>query len=108
MMEWSDERPANTIQLFVYAGRDGRFTLYEDEGTNYNYEKGRYAIIDFSYDEETRTLTIGRRQGSFDGMLEHRKFNIVYKTPQATTRDLNVDEAGRLVDYDGNELKIRL
>lgn len=108
MMEWSDERPADTIQLFVYAGRDGRFTLYEDEGTNYNYEKGRYATIDFSYDEETRTLTIGRRQGSFDGMLEHRKFNIVYKTPQATTRDLNVDEAGRLVDYDGNELKIRL
>ena len=44
-MEWSDEKPAETIDLYVFAGRDGSFTLYEDENTNYNYEKGRYAII---------------------------------------------------------------
>ena len=42
-MEWSDEKPAETIDLYVFAGRDGSFTLYEDENTNYNYEKGRYA-----------------------------------------------------------------
>lgn len=52
-MEWSDEKPAELINLYVYTGRDASFTLYEDENTNYGYERGHYATIRFSYNEAT-------------------------------------------------------
>ena len=76
-MEWCDEKPADVINLYVYEGADGCFELYEDEGTNYNYEKGKYATIKISYDEATKTLTFGKRNGSFKGMLKNRSFNVV-------------------------------
>ncbi len=77
-LQYTGERPADTITLFVYTGRDAEFTLYEDEGTNYNYEKGAWAAIPFRYSEKDRTLTIGRREGSFPGMQQERTFRIVW------------------------------
>ena len=107
-MEWSDEKPADTITLYVYAGRDAEFTLYEDEGTNYNYEKGKYATISISYDDAARTLTIGQRNGSFDGMLKQRRFNIVYVTKE-NARPLCLDKAGgQTVEYNGRPQTIAL
>ena len=76
-MQWSDEKPAEVIDLYVYQGADGSFTLYEDENVNYNYEKGAYAMIGFSYDEASKTLKIGERQGEFPGMLKERTFNVI-------------------------------
>ena len=107
-MEWSDEKPADTITLYVYAGRDAEFTLYEDEGTNYNYEKGKYATIGISYDDAARTVTIGQRNGSFDGMLKQRCFNIVYVTRE-NARPLNLDKTdGQTVEYNGRPQTIAL
>lgn len=77
-IEWCDEKPAELIHLFVYGGRDAQFTLYEDEGTNYNYEKGQYSTINIRYDEATKTISFDIREGSFPGMLQQRRFNIVY------------------------------
>ena len=62
-MQYSDEEPPDVINLYVYAGEDGEFTLYEDENVNYNYEKGRYAMIPFKWDNASRTLSIGDRIG---------------------------------------------
>ena len=76
-MQWSDEKPAEVIDLYVYQGADGSFTLYEDENVNYNYEKGAYAMIGFSYDEASKTLKIGERRGEFPGMLKERTFNVI-------------------------------
>ena len=76
-LQYSDEKQPELITLYVYAGADGSFTLYEDEGTNYNYEKGRYSTIGFAYDNAARTLTISARKGAFSGMLKSRRFNIV-------------------------------
>ena len=76
-IQWSDEKPADVIDLYVYQGADGEFTLYEDENVNYNYEKGAYAMIDFSYSESDSTLSIGERRGEFPGMLEERTFNVI-------------------------------
>jgi len=81
-IQWSDEKPADVIDLYVYAGKNGSFTLYEDENTNYNYEKGAYSTIEFTYDDSSRTLTIGDRKGEFTGMLKDRTFNIVLVTPE--------------------------
>ena len=107
-MEWSDEKPADRITLYVYAGRDGSFELYEDEGTNYNYEKGAYSTIRFSYDDKKHTLTIGTREGQFNGMLQSRQFNIVYVTPQSA-RALDLEKVqGKQVTYTGKQLKVKL
>ncbi|MDD6552377.1 MAG: glycoside hydrolase family 31 protein [Prevotellaceae bacterium] len=107
-MQWSDEKPAELINLYVYAGRDGQFTLYEDEGTNYNYEKGKYATIDFQWNDRTRQLTIGDRKGSFDGMLQKRRFNIVVVSADASKAlDLNTP-AGKLVKYSGKKLTVKM
>ena len=107
-MQWSDEQPAELINLYVYAGRDARFTLYEDEGTNYNYEKGRYATIDITYDDASRTLTIGKRSGQFDGMLKQRRFNVVYVTKDQP-RPLNLENPeGAMVSYNGKAISVRL
>ncbi len=107
-IEYTDEKPAELINLYVYAGRDGKFTLYEDEGTNYNYEQGKYATIDFAYDNAHRTLTIGNRKGSFNGMLNNRRFNIVLISP-SNVQPLNMEQPkGKLVSYAGKTLKVKL
>jgi alpha-D-xyloside xylohydrolase len=79
-IRFTDEKPANPITLFIYTGRNCAFTLYEDEGTNYNYEKGACSTIKFSYDDAAGELTIGERTGEFNGMLKQRVFNIVWVT----------------------------
>lgn len=38
-------------------------------------------MIPFKYDEATRSLTIGKRQGEFSGMLKERTFRIVTVSP---------------------------
>ena len=58
-------------------GANGEFTLYEDENVNYNYEKGAYSKIRFSYDDKMRLLSIEEREGEFPGMLQERTFNII-------------------------------
>ena len=107
-MEWSDEKPAELINLYVYAGSDGEFQLYEDEGTNYNYEKGKYATIDIRYDDTTRTVTFSQRKGQFPGMLKNRRFNVVFITPEQP-RALNLDNPeGKLVQYNGKAVSVQL
>ena len=107
-MEWSDEKPAELINLYVYAGQDGQFQLYEDEGTNYNYEKGQYATIDISYDDASRTVSFGQRKGQFPGMLKERRFNVVLVTKNAP-KALNLSNPeGKLVKYDGKAQSVQL
>ena len=107
-MQWSDEKPADLIHILVYEGADGQFTLYEDEGTNYNYERGRYSTIPFSYDDTTRRFTIGQRKGSFPGMLKTRKFMVqLIRKGEATPLDL-YSPGGILVNYTGKPLTITL
>ena len=107
-MQYSDEKPAELINLYVYAGADATFQLYEDEGTNYNYEKGKYATIDIRYEEATKTVTFGKRMGSFNGMLKNRRFNIVL-IGKDTAKALNLDNPeGKMVNYSGKEVRIVL
>ena len=69
------------IELRVYPGANGRFTLYEDEGDSYNYEKGLYATVPMTWDEKTQALTVGIRRGRFPGMLTRRTFRAVFVSP---------------------------
>ena len=106
-MQWSDEKPADNIRLYVYAGRDADFTLYEDDGVTYGYEKGAYATIPIHWDDASRTLTIGARKGSFPGMLEERTFTVVVVDP-AHPAGFVPDAFGTEVLYDGKSLQMNL
>ena len=107
-MQWSDEKPAELINLYVYAGQDGKFQLYEDEGTNYNYEKGKYATIDIEYNDDDRTVSFSARKGNFPGMLKNRRFNVVLITKDAP-KPLDLDNPqGKLVTYNGKAVKVQL
>lgn len=77
-VEYAAAKPADPIELRVYQGADGDFTLYEDENDTYNYQKGVYATIPIHWNAAGKTLSIGERKGSFPGMLENRTFRIVF------------------------------
>jgi alpha-D-xyloside xylohydrolase len=77
LVQYASEKPADPIELRVYSGADGDFTLYEDENDSYNYEKGVYATIAFHWNDARRELTMDDRRGSFPGMLKRRRFNVV-------------------------------
>jgi alpha-D-xyloside xylohydrolase len=95
------------IRLFVYTGKNGQFNIYEDEGVNYNYEKGAYSIIPLKYDETSKTLTIGNRQGKFPGMLKERTFEII-RVSKDNCMGLDFEKAAdQTVKYNGKELIVR-
>ncbi len=77
-LQYAAERPADPLELRVYRGTDGSFTLYEDEGDGYAYEEGAHATIPLRWNEREQTLTIGERHGEFPGMLRDRTFRIVW------------------------------
>ena len=91
-MQYTGEKSWDNLEVRVYPGADGTFTLYEDEGDNYNYEKGSYATITFQWNDSARTLTIGSRQGGFKGMILERTFNIVLPDGQTKQVAHNGDE----------------
>jgi alpha-D-xyloside xylohydrolase len=107
-IQYTDEKPADLITLYVYAGSDGEFQLYEDEGTNYNYEKGKYTTIDITYNDTMKTLSLGQRQGAFKGMLKERRFLIVYVTKEQP-RELDfVPQKALLLEYKGKPISVNL
>jgi len=96
------------IELRVYPGADGGFTLYEDEGDNYNYEKGAHSTIPIRWNDSTRTLTIERRTGSFAGMLKEHIFRIVYVSPNHGAGVSLTSTEDRLVHYRGQPVSVHL
>ncbi|MFY9152952.1 MAG: TIM-barrel domain-containing protein [Prolixibacteraceae bacterium] len=76
-VQYAAEKKWDDLEIRIYPGADGEFTLYEDEGDNYNYEKGAYSTISFKWDNAQQTLSISDRQGEFQGMLSERQFRLV-------------------------------
>ncbi|MCR5463591.1 MAG: DUF5110 domain-containing protein [Bacteroidales bacterium] len=106
-IEWSGEKPADDICLYVYSGADVDFTLYEDDGLTYGYEKGKFSTIPISWDEASGTLTIGARQGTFPGALEKRSFRVVLVDPSHPV-PYDPDASGQPLFYDGSSISLRL
>ena len=98
---------SDPIELRVYPGADGNFTLYEDENDNYNYEKGVYATIAFHWDDAKRRLTIEDRKGSFPGMLKDRTFNIVLVGKDHGTGVEITANPDKVVSYEGEQQVIQ-
>lgn len=106
-LQYTTEKQTDTITLNIYTGADASFNLYEDEGTNYNYEKGAFSIIPVKYNEGTATVTIGDRKGAYNNMLPKRTFRINMITPNKTTR-LDFDATcDKEVVYEGKSITIK-
>ncbi len=107
-LQYAAEKPADPMELRVYPGANGQFTLYEDEGDGYAYEKGAYATIAFNWNDARRELTIGARQGSFPGMLKQRRFHVVIVTPGRGAGMGLSAKPDRVIVYDGRETVTKL
>ncbi len=106
VVQYASEKPADPIELRVYRGADGQFTLYEDEGDNYNYEKGAFATIPFTWSEAKQTLTIGKRSGKFPGMLKERTFRVVFVSSGHGAGMADEPAADAVVHYTGKALTV--
>jgi alpha-D-xyloside xylohydrolase len=108
IVQFAGEKPADPLELRVYRGADGAFTLYEDEGDSYRYECGVHATIPISWNEEKQTLTIGKRTGKFPGMLEKRTIRVVFVSPNHGVGAAAEKKADAEIRYTGKAIKIRL
>jgi alpha-D-xyloside xylohydrolase len=107
-VQYATEKRWDNLEIRVYEGANGEYTLYEDENDNYNYEKGVYSTITFSWDDAKKVLTINNRKGTFPGILSERKFNIVKVTSDEGT-GMNVDEKPKkVVVYNGQKILVKL
>jgi alpha-D-xyloside xylohydrolase len=104
--EWSTQKTADPIELRIYRGASGDFTLYEDENDNYDYEKGAYATIPLHWDDAARTLTIGDRKGQFPGMLESRSFHVVFVGENHGVGINPADTVDKIVQYSGKQITV--
>ena len=90
------------IELRVYPGANGQFTLYEDDNVTYGYETGSYATIPFTWNDSSKQLTIGARQGSFPGMLQSRTFRVMFVHPGHGTGAPAGATSDQVVTYNGS------
>ena len=106
-LQYTAEKVADPLSIYVYTGADGSFSLYEDNGLNNDYIKGQYATIPLTYTESSQTLTLGKRQGTFDGLLEKRTVQIFWVSrdhPAGMSRDAH---PAQVVDYSGEAVTIK-
>lgn len=107
-VQYSTEKKWNNLEIRIYPGADGEFVLYEDENDNYNYEKGVYSTIKFTWDDANRTLNIADREGTFLGMLKSRKFNIVVVDKENGTGSAQSTKFTKSVSYGGKKKSVKL
>jgi alpha-D-xyloside xylohydrolase len=107
-LQYTREKPADPLELRIYRGADGKFTLYEDDGESYAYERGEHSPIVFTWDDSSKVLSIGARTGSFPGMLRERTFNVVLVGKDHGVGESLTATPDRSVRYDGAAQTIRL
>ena len=105
-LEYAVEKPEDPIELRVFPGADGNFTLYEDENDNYDYEKGAYATIPLKWEETAKALTIGDRQGRFPGMAAERTFRVVFVGEGHGAGPGTTAQPDQVVRYTGTTVKL--
>lgn len=106
-LQYTTEKKADPLTLYVFTGSDATFTLYEDAGVNYNYEKGAYSTISFNYNEATKTLQISKREGEYEGMLETRTLYIVWVKQDQPVGVGLVTPPHQVINYTGNAIEVK-
>jgi len=107
-VQYANEKIWDTLEIRVYEGTNGEFTLYEDENDNYNYEKGMYSTITFNWNNTEKILTINKREGSFPGMMNERIFNLVLVSKNKGDGMNKPVKYDKVVTYKGQKIVINL
>jgi alpha-D-xyloside xylohydrolase len=107
VVQYAGEKPADPLELRVYRGADGAFTLYEDEGDSYRYERGVHATIPIAWNDKKQELTIGKRSGKFPGMLESRTIRVVFVSPNHGVGAAASEKADVEIRYTGKAVTVR-
>ncbi|MBU0472964.1 MAG: glycoside hydrolase family 31 protein [Bacteroidetes bacterium] len=107
-VQYATEKKWDNLEIRIYPGADGNFTLYEDENDNYNYEKGFYSLIEFKWDDSNKILTVSNQIGSYPGMLEERIFNIVLVDINKGAGMKTIEKYDVILDYKGKEVTAKL
>ena len=107
-LQYTDEKPVDPLTIWVYAGADGNFTLYEDDGLTYGYEKGQFTRIPLHWNDATRTLTIGKREGAFTGMLQLRTVDVVLVAKDKPVGFSFTPKPDKTVRYDGTAVDVKM
>ena len=105
-IEYAGEKPGAPIELRIYRGANGQFTLYEDQGDTYAYEHGAYATVPLSWNESSKTLKIGTRTGSYPGMPAQQVLRVVWVSANHGAGPGVVTQTDREVNYTGQELQV--
>ncbi|CAH1192693.1 hypothetical protein PAECIP111891_00419 [Paenibacillus allorhizoplanae] len=105
-IQFAEQRTDDNRHIRVYTGQYGTFDYYEDEGDNYNYEKGAYALIPMVWDEENRTFIIKEREGSYPGMRQNQSFNLTFLGVRDGDGSLKEAEKKTQIYYTGNYIEI--
>jgi alpha-D-xyloside xylohydrolase len=107
-IQYATEKQWDNLEIRIYPGADGEFVLYEDENDNYNYEKGKYSVISFQWNDKEKQLTIGERTGSYPGMLKSRKFSVVLVNDGNGTGMNLPGKKSKIIFYNGKKTIIGL
>lgn len=107
-VQYTSEKKWNDLDICIYPGANGEFTLYEDEFDNYDYEKGAFTSIRFTWNDANRTLTISDRNGSYPGMLKNRRFNLTVMKPGKQNAETVMIKADKKVSYSGKKMSFKL
>lgn len=91
------DAPSNEpIEIRVYPGADGSFSLYDDAGDGFEYTRGDYSLIRFTWNDRDGILSIAPREGRYSS---NPRFRILCKSAASTARE---------VSYSGGAMRISL
>jgi alpha-D-xyloside xylohydrolase len=107
-VQYATEKKWDNLEIRIYPGADGEFTLYEDENDNYNYEKGSYSTITFTWDDANKTIMVRERKGSFPKMINERKFNVVLVSNNNGDGMEMIEKFDKVITYNGKKVESKL
>lgn len=107
-VQYATEKKWDNLEIRVYPGADADFTLYEDEHDNYDYEKGLFSEIKFHWDDNAQLLTIDKKSGHFQGMLNARKFRVVLMKHNGGSGLKLSSDADKVINYKGEKVQVNL
>ncbi|MEI8004711.1 MAG: TIM-barrel domain-containing protein [Bacteroidota bacterium] len=108
LMQYTTETPEDPVNMMIFPGADADFSLYEDENDGYNYEKAAYALIPFHWNDKEKTMTIGKREGEFPGMLKTRNFKLTFISPVIPEGFPTAPTTEKKVKYNGSEISVKI
>jgi alpha-D-xyloside xylohydrolase len=105
-LQYTGEKPADPLTVWVYTGADAAFDLYDDDGVTYGYEKGAFSTIPLRWDEKAGTLTLGERTGEYPGMSKTREVRVVFVAKDAPIGHTPEPPTARVVRYEGDAVVV--